>query len=85
MSVLLPCCPALLYFLLRILNCFVEQINDDDDDDEYSSSKKLLYSNLEWSTRVSWHSPNGDITLYYILFDSLFVYICITGNKVLSC
>ena len=30
--VLLPCCPALLYFLLHILNCFIELINDDDDD-----------------------------------------------------
>ena len=30
---LLPCCPALLYLLLHILNCFIEQINDDDDDD----------------------------------------------------
>jgi len=34
LSVLLPCCPALLYFLLHILNCFIELINDDDDDDE---------------------------------------------------
>jgi len=31
----LPCCPALLYFLLHILNCFIEQINDDDDDDDF--------------------------------------------------
>ena len=30
----LPCCPALLYFLLHILNCFIEHINDDDDDDD---------------------------------------------------
>jgi len=32
--VLLPCCPALLYFLLHIINCFIEQINDDDDNDD---------------------------------------------------
>ena len=30
---LLPCCPALLYFVLHILNCSIKQINDDDDDD----------------------------------------------------
>jgi len=32
--VLLPCCPAQLSFLLHILNCFIELINDDDDDDD---------------------------------------------------
>jgi len=32
LSVLLPCCPALLYILLHILNGFIEEINDDDDD-----------------------------------------------------
>jgi len=29
---------ALLYFLLRILNCFTEQINNDDDDDDLQAS-----------------------------------------------
>ena len=28
LSVLLPCCPALLYVLLHIFNCFIEQINE---------------------------------------------------------
>jgi len=38
LSVLLLCCPALLYFLLHISNCFIEQINDDDDDDDMENT-----------------------------------------------